>query len=172
MKMSVMFPSKYLKADDIISAGGEMTVTITGVVLGAFDKTDGSQETKPIVSFAGQDKQLILNKTNARRIESILGFDDSEDWIGKSITLITEKVDAFGKIQDAVRVKLNSTVFNQKAHTNLGATSDFWGKIYGELKMAKEEGDKILTENGGDFEKALAAITGNTEQAQAEADML
>jgi hypothetical protein len=66
------FPSRYLKAHDL--KGKTPTVTIARVT---FDQVrggrTGSVETKAILHFAGKDKGLLLNKTNARAIIAIAG---------------------------------------------------------------------------------------------------
>ncbi|MCP4144553.1 MAG: hypothetical protein GY752_04620 [bacterium] len=137
----------------------------------SFEKTDGSSETKPIVSFSGIDKQLILNKTNAGRIIAVLSADDTDQWIGKSITLTTELVDAFGKTQPAIRVKLDSSQKAPGAPAS-DTTSQFWSKVYSELKLGPEDGNRIIAENGGDIAKALQAVTGMIDSQQAQKDML
>ena len=168
MKMNVMFPSNYLKANDVTEAGGEMPLVIRSVAMKALKTSDGGEETKPVISFEGIEKNLILNKTNAVRISAILNADDSDLWIGKTITLVAELVDAFGKTQPAIRVKLGDQAQSQGAQPepkNAVKASEFWSYAYGELKLSPEEGNKIIAEHGGDIGKALEAI-------QAQKDMM
>lgn len=104
MKVNEAFPSAYLKVDDVSGKGEEYT--IDGVNFEIFtDPETQEKEKKPVMSFQGVEKRFILNKTNWNRIANILG-DESDDWTGKKITLRLEKVEAFGKSQDAIRVVL------------------------------------------------------------------
>jgi len=168
--MNVMFPSKYLKADDIIEAGGEMTLKIKAVEMESLKKQDGTEEQKPVTSFVGVEKSLILNKTNAGRIVAILGNDDTDFWAGETITLTTEMVDAFGKTQHAIRVKLDAP--STSTGKNLDKSSEFWAYAYSELKLTPAEGNAIIAENDGDIAKAYEAIRNKVDEKSAQADML
>lgn len=95
----------YLKAADIDSAGGSMRLRIKSFKMETLKGNDGEEEVKPVVAFQGADKALILNKTNANRIAAVHGWE-TDDWIGKVIELYVENVEAFGKMQDAIRVRV------------------------------------------------------------------
>lgn len=105
MKMKEMYPSKYLKADDVEEFGGEVNVTIKTVRLEEMQDNEGAKEDKPVLYFNQHAKGMVLNKTNADRISAVYG-DESEEWRGKSITLYTEQVTAFGKTTNAIRVRI------------------------------------------------------------------
>ena len=62
MSISKLFPSKYLKGDDIEDGD---TVTITKVTV---ERVGIDQEEKPVIHFEEKDKGVILNKTNAQAI--------------------------------------------------------------------------------------------------------
>jgi hypothetical protein len=103
------FPSRYLKAHDL--KGKTPTVTIARVT---FDQVrggrTGSVETKAILHFAGKDKGLLLNKTNARAIIAIAGTAITEQWTGVTVTLFAT-IDTFGKEQhDVIRIKAPAAV--------------------------------------------------------------
>ncbi len=98
-KLSEVFSGGLLKAEDIL--GKSVPVIISAAEIKQFD--DGK---KIILSFEGKDKQLVCNKTNASIIEEVLGSNDTDDWIGKKITLITRKVEFKGDLVPAIRVKL------------------------------------------------------------------
>ena len=104
MKINEVFPGTYLNAADIDK---DYTLEIEGVKLEPMTAPGKEEENKPVVYFKGADKGLVLNKTNWKRIEALLQADDSDDWVGKQITLTTEMVDAFGEIKPAIRVKIN-----------------------------------------------------------------
>ena len=100
MDISTLYPSRYLSAGDL--QGGPVRVTIEAV----------SQETvgqgadakmKPILRFAGKQKLLVLNKTNALSIAAQHG-NDTIAWIGKQIVLKPTTVPFQGRLVPAVRV--------------------------------------------------------------------
>lgn len=98
-KLNEIFGGNFLKADDL--QGRAVPVTIESVEVKEFD--DGN---KLILKFAGKDKSLVCNRTNASIIEEVLGSGDTDDWIGQKVTLITKKVEFQGKLVPAIRVKL------------------------------------------------------------------
>jgi len=105
MKMRELYPSKYLKADDVDEAGGEARALIKSVKLEEMQDNEGNKDEKPILYFTNLPKGMVMNKTNADRIAAVYG-DESDDWRGKEIILYTEPVTAFGKTANAIRVKV------------------------------------------------------------------
>ena len=99
MKGADVFPSKWLKADDL--GDNEPVVTISHVVM----EEVSNSEQKPVVYFKGKTKGMVCNKTNWNRISFIHKSDDSDDWPGKEITLYVELVDMQGQMKPAIRVK-------------------------------------------------------------------
>jgi hypothetical protein len=97
MKLNQVFPSNYLKADDL--QGREAKVTIRDCKMEKMGDED-----KLCIHFVGKDKGMICNKTNANRIAHYFG-DDTDGWIGKQIILGVELVDFQGKTTEAIRVK-------------------------------------------------------------------
>ena len=97
MKTSDMFPGNYLKACDISPQGQSMTMSKL-----LPEQLHGENSSKYVLYFEGESRGLVLNKTNARRIESLHG--DTDDWKGNSIMLRREKVDFKGDYVDAIRV--------------------------------------------------------------------
>lgn len=102
MKGTDVFPSKYLRAGDL--DGHEPIVTIDRVVM----ETIGDDR-KSVVYFKGKDKGLVLNKTNWNAIEDITGEEDSDNWRGHKIKLVTRKVEYQGKRVPAVRIEEPTT---------------------------------------------------------------
>lgn len=96
-----MFPSKYLKVDDL---DGDSPVIIASIRFERLKDDDGKEEDKPILYFLRVEKGLVLNKTNATTISEQHG-DDTDTWPGKRIVLTKESVLAFGKQVWAIRVK-------------------------------------------------------------------
>lgn len=105
MRVELMFPSKYLKAADILVSGkNEVTVEIEKVYMDTLQTRDGKSEKKPVMSFQKTEKLLVLNKTNAMAIAELLG-PETEEWTGKKINLCAARVSAFGKEVDAIRIR-------------------------------------------------------------------
>ena len=102
MDINDAFPSVYLKAADL--KGNKVTV-----VIDACEKALVGEDEKPILTFSGKDKGLVLNKTNANRIASLYG-PNTDDWIGKEIKLYPTKVDFQGGLVDAIRVDIEQAV--------------------------------------------------------------
>lgn len=102
MNINGAFPSTYLKAADL--SGRRALVTISHVKM-----EDIGDDHKPVLYFAGKDKGLVLNKTNANAITEITGTDETDGWRGKTIVLYVAKVDFQGKRVDAIRVDYPQT---------------------------------------------------------------
>ena len=97
MNINEAFPSNYLKAADL--QGREATVRIDRV---EFEKV--GEDTKPVLYFQGKDRGIVLNKTNATNISAAY-TQETNNWIGKSVTLFTAWVDFNGKSTEAIRIR-------------------------------------------------------------------
>ena len=147
MKLNEMFPSNLLKSQDVLDEGGEMLLTIENIEMKTFDRDDGTKDTKPIIFFS-DEKQMVCNKTNANAIAEMHG-DDTDDWIGKQITLVVKDVEFQGKTVLGIRVKnLNSKD---------GLVQNFWARAR-ELGHDQKSGQALLKDNNMDFGAALAAL--------------
>ena len=98
MKSSDIFPSKYLRAADL--NGQEPILTIDRVEMELL-----GDERKPVVYFRGKERGLVMNKTNFTAIEEISGEEDTDNWAGTKVKLITAKVEFQGKRVPAIRVE-------------------------------------------------------------------
>ena len=101
MKVSQMFPSKYLAAADL--QGHAVTVNISSVSIENVGRED-KPENKPVLTFSGKEKGLVLNKTNTMVIADAYG-DDTDDWVGKELQLYPDKTQFQGKLVDCLRVR-------------------------------------------------------------------
>lgn len=101
-KLNDLYPSKYLKAADI--EGHEPVVTIESVSVEELGQGE-EKDTKPVLYFAGKDKGLCLNLTNANTIALLFNSDNTDDWMGKKIKLFVDIVAFKGKATKAIRVK-------------------------------------------------------------------
>lgn len=91
-------PSKWLKASDLDGKAHLVTLKKFSV-----EKLDDG--TKPVVWFREQDKGLVLNITNGKKIESICGSADPANWIGKRIVLYPTETELRGETVDCIRVR-------------------------------------------------------------------
>ena len=82
---------------------GDWTGEIVGVEGGEVENAQGKQK-KPMIAFKGAKKKLVANATICKTIAAMYG-DDVEKWTGKRVTLYTTKVDAFGTVVEAIRVR-------------------------------------------------------------------
>ena len=91
MKLSELYPSKYLTKDDI---GAGQKYTITSVNQENVGRDD-NPEIKPILHFQEINKPLVLNKTNGETIGEFLG-NDTDLWTGKEIVVYFDPTIMFG----------------------------------------------------------------------------
>lgn len=147
MKLSEMFPSNFLKAQDVTDAGGEMDLTIFTVEMKEFDTDEGGKEKKAVLHFTNE-KRMVLNKTNAGLIAQMFG-DDTDKWTNQNITLIVQEVTFGNKTVPAIRVKnLNSKD---------AIIQEFWNKAR-EMGFTRQDGLDHLKQFNNDFKEAAAAL--------------
>lgn len=103
MDINSLFPSKYLDGPGL--KGAELILTIKGVDREAMPDKTGEKVVKGVLRFVEERRGIVLNKTNANRIAKMYGTE-TDGWTGKRITIYAEPVEAFGKIVEAIRVKL------------------------------------------------------------------
>jgi hypothetical protein len=87
-----------------LKPGETKTVTINRTCTEEVMNTNGKKELCFVAYFTGNEKPMVLNKTNCKTIEKMYG-PFVEKWIGRSIILESKKVKAFGETVDALRVK-------------------------------------------------------------------
>lgn len=111
MDVRLLFPSLYLSAPDF--RGRDAVLTISHVVVEDLQTNRGTEK-KPVVFFeetrakakatGAKERRLVLNRTNAKAIASIYGFE-LDNWKGKRITLYPTQCEAFGETVDCIRVR-------------------------------------------------------------------
>ena len=99
MKTSEMFPARYLKVGDFPTP---MVLTLDRVDWENMHDADGNEIEKPVLYFQEFPKGLVLNKTNGDVLSGLFG-NESDNWKGARVTIISVKVSAFGKTVDALR---------------------------------------------------------------------
>ncbi len=99
--------SNYLKAEDL--AGKSVRVIISDVEDVEFDKG-----LKPVLSFEGKKKRLVVNATNFDILCAGIS-NNTNDWPGHAILLNGEKTLFRGKLVDSIRVAVPKLKPKQEA---------------------------------------------------------
>lgn len=102
MRISDAFPSNFIKASDL--RGQDVQVVISNVTM-----EDIGGDHKPVLHFQGKERGMVLNKTNSNVITDVYG-DETNEWIGKPITIYPTRTDFQGKMVDAIRVRYPNDV--------------------------------------------------------------
>ena len=114
MNINNAFPSDYLKAFDL----GDKQVAVTIESVEMVDIGQGrDKEQKILIRFAGKQKGLICNKTNANTIGKLYGVE-TDAWIGQKIILQAREVEFAGEMVWAIRVSLQKPAAAAPAPTH------------------------------------------------------
>ena len=100
MDINKSFPSNYLRACDL--NGADAVLEINSVQL-----EDVGDDQKPVVYFAGIDKGLVLNKTNANTIVDLYGTE-TDAWTAKKIAIFPTQTEFQGKAVECIRVRIKT----------------------------------------------------------------
>jgi hypothetical protein len=162
MNIQNAFPSKWLKSSDVEE--GDMHLTIKSVKIEDIGQGD-NQETKPVIYFEETDKGMVLNKTNADTI-SRLHTPETDNWIGKKISIFSTEVDFAGKQTLALRVRMKTPKTDTPAvkPTISDMTTAFWAYAY-QHEITKTDAAAYLLETSDDFGAALKLMQAQTENA-------
>lgn len=87
--------------------GREVTVQIEKVFAGELIGEKGRKSKKPMIKFVGKDKKLALNKVNGKIVAKLYG-KDTDEWLGKFITLYPTTTEFGGETVDCIRIKPNA----------------------------------------------------------------
>lgn len=102
--MRVYNESRYLKHQDL--NGADMVLTIARVTREEIKEKDGTSKKKFILYFKELEKGLVLNTTNMNTLYAVLKTDESDEWIGKRITLYEkDDIEMGGEIKSGIRVR-------------------------------------------------------------------
>ena len=94
-----IYGSKYFSVSDL--HGEQPRRKIGKVDVAELKEKDGSTKRKFVVFFEGEDKALVLNKTNAQKLAQTYGKDRTM-WVGAVVELYSEMT-SLGK--EGVRVR-------------------------------------------------------------------
>jgi hypothetical protein len=99
-KLDDLYPSKWLASADL-EEDQDLVVTIKNITQEKM--RDGTS--KVCIAFREPGiKPFLANKTNCKTIAKLYG-DESDDWLGKRITLFVTEVDFAGDSVPALRVR-------------------------------------------------------------------
>ena len=103
--MKVFTESKYLKHQEL--NGQDWVVTIDRVERQEIKNMDSNaMEKKFVLFFKELEKGMILNKTNMNILYALFNSDESDDWVGKRITLYTkDDIEMGGEIMSGLRIR-------------------------------------------------------------------
>jgi hypothetical protein len=95
MKRDEMLHGRYIKAGEF--RGKPVTLTIAALEQEMMERDDGTEQSKWIITFGekrktGEPLQWVLNRTNIECLFAM--WDDTDDWIGKPLTLQPERDDS------------------------------------------------------------------------------
>lgn len=98
-----LFTGKFLASPDLGTL--EPTVKIERITSEVVkDEEKKTERRRWIVFFAGKEKGMLLNLTNATLIAALCKSSKTEDWIGHSITIGVRRVQLGGEQVDGLRV--------------------------------------------------------------------
>lgn len=87
-----------------LEPGEEMLLTIAKFVGEEEITTTEGKSTKQVIYFKENVPKMILNITNGNTLANLYGTHP-DGWTGKKIQIYATKVKAFGKTQDALRIR-------------------------------------------------------------------
>ena len=104
MKLEEMFPSRYVRGQDL--QGRAIHVTIARIHPEKMRPNPQSPELLKFVLYTAEGtKGVVLSKTLASEIAEILESDESDDWIGKKVTLCPVPMVVAGVKRVAIRAR-------------------------------------------------------------------
>lgn len=98
MNANEVFPSKFLKAEDISQV--PPVLTISEVLMESMP--EGPQ--KPVLSFREVKKRMICNKTNWNSLTKFFG-PETDDWVGQRVSLAVVDAEFKGDVFPSLRIK-------------------------------------------------------------------
>jgi hypothetical protein len=102
MKISDMYPSKYLRGDDL---SGPVTVVIAGIETAEFYRPGEGKVRAFVLKCEKASKGVILSRPLAEGIAQALGSDETNDWTGKQVVLYAQPMRVAGQERIAIRAR-------------------------------------------------------------------
>ena len=104
MDINEAFPSKYFKAADV--KDNPLQANIVAVVIEDVVGQGKQVDHKPVLRLQGQDKGIVLNKTNATILTDEFGTSETKDWVKQRVEVRAEKTQFQGKVVDGIRLSV------------------------------------------------------------------
>lgn len=104
MNINQMFPRKYANGEDLNGTAHVMTIKRVAVEKMRVS-AQAKEEDRFILYFDGAQKGVILSKTLAVQIASILKEQDTDRWTGKQIVIFPERMMVGGVERIAIRAR-------------------------------------------------------------------
>jgi hypothetical protein len=97
----------FISAELIGEAGAEKVVTIKDIDFAECYDEKTKQKVQKQSVFFEETKPLVLNKTNSKKLKKLFSpnSDNPRDAIGHKVVLKVERIKAFGKEVDAIRIQ-------------------------------------------------------------------
>lgn len=132
-----------------LESGEEMLLTIARFEGEESVKgTDGKEKTKPVLYFKEEVPKMIMNITNGNTITALYG-SHPDGWIGKQIQVYATPVKAFGKTQDALRIrdfvpKIDVDVDTHKMFLDSASTQEELRGLWVKLPVSARNNKDVL----------------------------
>ena len=102
MNREDIFPSRWFKASNFPQP---RDLKIVAAKVETPKLPHGESEEKLTLTFEGEKKKLVINRTNFDVIAEAFG-DDTDNWLGETIQLYADKTRFGGKVVPCVRVRV------------------------------------------------------------------
>lgn len=102
MNVNDMFPSKFLHGSDL---KGPVTVTIEKIRAESMHKPGVGQVTGYVLYAVNGSRGIVLSRPLALQIAQVVGDPDTNNWIGKKVTLYPESMTVAGTPRVAIRAR-------------------------------------------------------------------
>ena len=104
MKLSQMFPRRYATGEDL--QGKAITLTIASITREKMHPQPNSPEVeKWVMYFKEARKGVVLNRPLAYQVGEFLGSEETDEWIGKRITIYPQPMTVAGRKVVAIRAR-------------------------------------------------------------------
>lgn len=103
MKKSDVFPSRFLKPDDL--DGKFVPLTIATAAYQTLKNFKGKDEQKLVLTFRETRKELVCNATIWDAIVDATGQDDSDGWPGHTVEAFGSEVQVGNETKPCVRIR-------------------------------------------------------------------
>ncbi len=146
-----------------LTDGKDLTLTIDHVVRENVTGNNGKKEQCMVLYFKERDyKPMILNRTNAKSITTLVGSPYIEDWSGHRITLYATTTRLGGDVVECLRIRPTVTETTAPIHCDICGTV-----IVPAFGLTAEQ---LVTNTKKRFGKSLCADCAQDEADKAKAD--